>query len=167
MPIYEFYCRSCHTIFSFLSRKVDASTVPSCPKDAQHVLTRQVSRFAISKGLGDPAESSELPPGFDEQGMETAMLEMASQFEGANEEDPRTMAQMMRTLMDRTGMNLGEGMQEAIRRMEAGEDPDKVEDELGDVLEAEDPFEPGESTLKGIVRRFTEAPNEDPDIYDM
>ncbi len=57
-----------------------------------------------------------------------------------NEDDPQAMARMMRKLMDTTGMNMGEGMEEAIRRMEAGEDPDKVEEEMGDVLDAEDPF---------------------------
>lgn len=77
------------------------------------------------------------------------------------------MAHVMRKLMDTTGMNMGEGMEEAIRRMEAGEDPDKVEEELGDVLENEDPFATGENKIKGIVRRMKEAPNEDPEIYDM
>lgn len=167
MPIYEFYCRDCHTIYSFLSRKVDTETVPSCPKAPNHKLNRQMSRFAISKGRGDSPDAGEPEFDMDDEKMEQAMMQMAGELEGADEEDPRAMAHMMRKLMNTTGMNMGEGMEEAIRRMEAGEDPDKVEEELGDVLENEDPFATGENKISGIVRRMREAPEEDPEIYDM
>lgn len=167
MPIYEFYCRDCHTIYSFLSRKVDTDTVPKCPRGAKHKLSRQMSRFAISKGRGESPDSGAPDFDFDDEKMEQTMLQMAGEMENADEEDPRAMARMMRKLMDTTGMNMGEGMEEAIRRMEAGEDPDKVEEDLGDVLDSEDPFAGGENKLKGLVRRMTEAPNEDPEIYDM
>ena len=50
MPIYEFYCRDCHTIFNFFARRVDTETVPKCPKHGKHKLQRQMSRFAISSG---------------------------------------------------------------------------------------------------------------------
>ncbi len=169
MPIYEFYCKQCHTIYSFFARRVDTETVPSCPKGTKaHKLQRQMSRFAISSGA---ASSSDEPPGpemdFDDEKMEKAMMQMAGEFDNVDENDPRAMAQMMRKLMDTTGMNMGEGMEEAIRRMEAGEDPDKVEEELGDVLDGEDPFSAGESKMKKLARRMTEAPNVDPEVYDM
>ncbi len=167
MPIYEFYCRDCHTIYSFLSRRVDTTTIPACPKKTKHKLQRQMSRFAISKGRGESPGGEEPELDFDEDKMEQAMMQMAGELEGADEEDPRAMAHMMRKLMATTGMNMGEGMEEAIRRMEAGEDPDKVEEELGELLDSEDPFATGEGKLKGMVRRMTEAPNEDPEIYDM
>lgn len=168
MPIYEFYCRDCHTIYSFFSRRVDAESTPTCPKGTtKHKLQRQMSRFAISSGLGLSAEPAEPEMDFDEEKMEQAMMRMAGEMENVSEEDPRAMAQMMRKLMDTTGMRMGDGMQEAIRRMEAGEDPDKVEEELGDVLDSEDPFATGESKIKGLARRMTEAPNVDPEVYDM
>lgn len=162
MPIYEFYCRNCHTIYNFFSRKIDTDTVPCCPKSKRHNLTRQVSRFAISKGRSEDGEGE-----LDDARMEQAMMELAGEMDGSNEEDPRAVAHMMRRLMDTTGMHMGSGMEEAIRRMEAGEDPDTVEAELGDVLDNEDPFDPGEGKLKGVIRRLAEAPNEDPEIYDM
>jgi putative FmdB family regulatory protein len=167
VPIYEFYCRDCHTIYSFLSRSVDTKTVPKCPKGKKHKLSRQMSRFAISRGRGDSEQDGGDDFDFDDEKMEQAMMQMAGELEGADEEDPRAMAHMMRKLMQTTGMNMGEGMEEAVRRMEAGEDPDKIEEELGDILENEDPFSTGETKLKGMVRRMTEAPNEDPEIYDM
>ncbi len=127
-----------------------------------------MSRFAISSGRSDASGDAEEPDlDFDEDKMEQAMMQMAGQMDSADEDDPRAMAHMMRKLMDTTGMHMGAGMEEAIRRMEAGEDPDKVEEDLGDVLESEDPFSTGESKLQGMTRRLTEAPNVDPEVYDM
>ena len=168
MPIYEFYCRDCHTIYSFFARRVDTETTPGCPKHGKHKLRRQVSRFAISSGRSEAPESGGPPDmDIDDEKMEQAMMQLAGEAENLNEEDPKAMARMMRKLMDTTGMRMGDGMEEAIRRMEAGEDPDKVEEEMGDILEGEDPFTTGETTLKGIKRRMTEAPNVDPEVYDM
>jgi len=168
MPIYEFYCRDCHTIYSFFARRVDTQTVPACPKHAKHKLQRQMSRFAISRGRAEtPEGDAPLPPDMDDEKMEQAMMQLAGEAEGMNEDDPQAMARMMRRLMDTTGMRMGEGMEEAIRRMEAGEDPDKVEEDMGSILDSEDPFSTGESRLKGIRRRLTEAPNVDPEVYDM
>jgi len=168
VPLYEFYCRDCHTIYNFFARRVDTETVPKCPKTPKHKLKREISRFAISSGRSDgPGGDAGPEMDFDDEKMEQAMMQMAGQMEGADEEDPRMMARMMRTMMDTTGMSMGEGMEEAIRRMEAGEDPDKVEEDLGDVLDSEDPFDGGEGKLKGMHRRLAEAPNVDPDLYDM
>jgi len=46
----------------------------------------------------------------------------------------------MRKLSDMTGLQLGDGMNEALRRMEQGEDPDQIETEMGHLLESEDAF---------------------------
>jgi putative FmdB family regulatory protein len=173
MPIYEFYCRDCHTIYSFFARRVDTQTTPACPKVPRHKLRRQMSRFAISSGRSDESAGQPGPDmDLDDPKMEQAMMQMAGEMENVNEDDPRAMARMMRKLMETTGMNMGEGMEEAIRRMEAGEDPDKVEEELGDVLDADDPFANGptangDTKLRRMHRRLTEAPNVDPEVYDM
>jgi len=69
--------------------------------------------------------------------MERAMTELAGDVSSADENDPRQMAGLMRKLLDRTGMPLDGGMEEALRRLEAGEDPERIEEEIGDTLEAE------------------------------
>ena len=92
MPIYEFYCRDCHTIFSFFARRVDTETVPKCPKHARHKLRRQMSRFAISSGRSDSPTGEGPEPDFDDEKMEAAMMHMAGEVEGMDEEDPRAMA---------------------------------------------------------------------------
>jgi putative FmdB family regulatory protein len=165
MPIYEFYCPNCHMIFTFLSRSVNTKKQPTCPKCERPKLERKVSSFAISKGLSEPAADG--MPDLDETQMEKAMMELAGEAEGMNEEDPRGMARLMRKLYDATGMQLTGGMEEAIRRMEAGEDPDKIDEEMGDILEEEDPFLPaGSRTLKGL-RRKLRPPSVDSTLYEM
>ncbi|HEX9046483.1 MAG TPA: zinc ribbon domain-containing protein, partial [Verrucomicrobiae bacterium] len=60
MPIYEFACPKCRRIFSFLSKRVSPDRLPVCPKCGNKKLSKQVSRFALTKGLKDsvgPAET--------------------------------------------------------------------------------------------------------------
>jgi putative FmdB family regulatory protein len=144
MPVYEFYCPDCHTIFNFFSRRVDTQTRPSCPQCARPDLTRQASRFAIGRHRAegeDAGGEAGLPPGMDEERLMRAFASMGGELEGLDDNaDPRQAARLMRRLFDSAGLKLGTGMAEAIRRMEAGEDPDAIDAELGDVLEQEDPF---------------------------
>ena len=86
-------------------------------------------------------------PNLDEDTLERTMATLAHEAEGMSEEDPRKAASLMRKLYDATGLKLGPGMEEAIGRMEAGEDPEKIEAELGDLMEQEEPFiEPGKKS---------------------
>jgi hypothetical protein len=64
-----------------------------------------------------------------------------------------------------TGMELGPSMEEALSRMEKGEDPEQVEAEMGDLLESEDPFLlPGK---KGGFPRKRRPPKRDETLYDL
>lgn len=181
MPIYEFYCPDCHTLYSFFARRVDTQTVPACPKAKQHELRRQMSRFAISTGRQAASEGAGGGEG-DEQDaqMEQAMMQLASEMEHVSEDDPRALARMMRKMVETSGMNMGEGMEEAIRRLETGEDPEQVEEQLGDVLDgAFDEMDGGDAEaggglpaaggarLRNMQRRMRGAPRVDPEIYDM
>lgn len=145
MPVYEFYCPDCHTIFSFFSRRVDTQTHPACPRCARPNLARQVSLFAISKGRpetegGGEGEDLDLPAGMDEERLMRALASLDGEMGNLDDEDPRQAARVMRKLFNSAGLKLGDGMAEAVRRMETGEDPDQIEAELGDVLASEDPF---------------------------
>ena len=63
-------------------------------------------------------------------------------------------------------MELGPGMNEALRRMEQGEDPDQIEAEMGDLLEGEDPFVlPEKKGAKTTTKRS--APLRDETLYDL
>jgi putative FmdB family regulatory protein len=162
MPIYEFYCPECHVIFNFFSLSVNTEKRPDCPRCSRPKIERQVSLFAISRGLAEDAGGD--LSGLDESKMEQAMSMLAREAGALDEEDPRQAARLMRRLSEAAGMELGPGMQEAMRRMEAGEDPEQIEAELGDVLESEEPlFEAGQKRTVGKVR----PPVTDETIYDL
>jgi putative FmdB family regulatory protein len=162
MPIYEFYCTACNTIFNFFSRTVTSKT-PPCPR-CQRELKRQVSLFACIGKAQEKTGLEDLP--INEAALERAVGQLTSEAEHLNENDPRQAANLMRKFSDLTGMKLGDGMQEALRRMESGEDPEKIEAEMGDLLEQEDPFQmAGSAGSKGKAR--PNAPRRDETLYDL
>ena len=165
MPIYEFYCADCHTIYNFFSRRVNTVTIPACPKCARLRLQRRPSLFSISKGRQE--ENGGLPEGLDEERMEQAMMSLANEFSDIDEDDPKQTARLMRRLYDTTGLELGPGMEEAIRRLETGEDPDKIEQEMGDALENEDPLSAQPKQGLKTLRNRLLPPKTDDTLYDL
>ena len=123
MPIYEFACPKCRRIYNFLSKRINPSHTPACPKCGNRNLSRQMSRFAALKGLAD------------EPRVERAMAEMERDMAHLDEHNPRHMAHMLKKMKDiMPAGSLPKEMDVAIRRLEAGEDPDKVEEDMGDIL---------------------------------
>jgi putative FmdB family regulatory protein len=165
MPIYEFYCARCHTIYSFFSRSVNTEKRPPCPGCRRDSLQRQVSHFAVVKAgkSGSDEGMPDLP--IDEAKMESAMATLASEAEGINEDDPRAAARLMQRFSQVSGLKLGKNMEEALKRLESGEDPESIEAEMGDLLDGEEnPFElPGK---KGS-RRLAPPPARDDTLYEM
>jgi putative FmdB family regulatory protein len=141
MPIYEFFCRDCNTIFNFYSRRINTGKVPDCPKCGR-ALKKMLSTFATVGRAKEPG-NEELPLGFEESRMERALGELTREAERMKEDDPRTMALLMRKFSENTGLALNENMEKALARLEAGEDPDEIEKEMGDVFTDEEtlPFE--------------------------
>jgi len=164
MPIYEFYCEDCNTIFNFFSKTINTTKKPKCPKCKTRKLSRQMSAFSFTGKAKEDSDMDDLP--FDESKMEKAMQMLAGEAENINEDDPRQAANLMRKLTDMTGLELGAGMQEALKRMEAGEDPDAIEAEMGDLLEGEEPFLMHEKKGGGNAKKRP-APLRDETLYDL
>jgi hypothetical protein len=139
-------------IFNFHSGTVNVEKQPSCPKCRKRKLDRQMSTFSSPRNRG---EEDDMPmPDMDESKMEHAMNLLAKEAEHVDENDPRQAANLMRKLTDMTGVNLGPGMEEAMARMESGEDPEQIEDEMGDLLEDEDPFSLKKKSSKTPKKRL-------------
>jgi putative FmdB family regulatory protein len=141
MPIYEFACPKCRRIFSFLSKSVNPGRLPVCPKCGNKKMSKQVSRFAMSRKLKEPAEKTEPEtgeppmPDFDDPRMARAMAEMERDMEHLDENNPKHMAHMMRKMKSLMPPGtMPKEMDIAIKRLEAGEDPEKIEADMGDVL---------------------------------
>jgi len=141
MPIYEFACPKCRKIYSFLSKRVNPDHLPTCPKCGNKKLKKEVSRFAMSRGLKEPAAKTETGsgetsmPDLDDPRVERAMMEMERDMEHLDENNPKHMAHMMRKMKDiMPPGTMPKELDVAIKRLEAGEDPEKIEEDMGDVL---------------------------------
>jgi hypothetical protein len=180
MPIYEFYCPDNNKIYSFYARSLAcAGRTPRCPDNPKLRMERMISSFSVT---GRAKETPELPggPDLDDPRMEAAMAEMEREFGGMDEEnpDPRQLARMMRKMSELAGEKIPGEMDEMIRRMEAGEDPEKLEAEYGEALEdAGEGGEPGSAAeaetrerrkrLREQLRKLGKRPVRDPQLYEM
>ena len=141
MPIYEYACPKCRVIFNFLSKRTNPDRLPACPKCGNKKMVKQMSRFAMSRGLTEPPAKTEQEgggpptPDLDDPRMERALMEMERDMEHLDENNPKHMAHMMRKMKDLMPPGtMPKELDVAIKRLEAGEDPEKIEEDMGDVL---------------------------------
>ncbi len=171
MPIYEFYCPDNHRIYSFLARSLAyREKTPRCPDDPKFRMERRVSKFAFIKGVGEPVAGDPFE-GMDESKMESFMAEMEREMSGMDEcnPDPRQMGRFMRKMTDMMGDKAPPEMREMVRRLEAGEDPEKLEAEFsgfGGEEGGEGAADLFAATVKKI-RAGLRVPVRDPKLYEM
>jgi putative FmdB family regulatory protein len=128
MPIYEYRCADCARKVSVFFRSFGAVTDPVCPRCGGTRLTRLMSRVAVHRGTGGD--------GGDDFGDGDGEFDF---LDGVDENDPRSVARAMRRLSDEVGEPIEPEMQEALTRMEAGEDPERVMASLDEQMgEADD-----------------------------
>ncbi len=195
MPIYEYYCPDNHKIYSFYAKTLaQGQTVPTCPDNPAFRLVKLISPFAVS-GRTRKAGQGAKPEGGEGSGpetgaeaaedarMEAAMDAMEGEFGNVDENDPRAMGRMMRRMSELTGEKLDGEMEEVVRKLEEGADPDKLEEQMGDAFgdeaggDPDDPYgagpmggeakaggEPKEPKHRFKMRRG--PPVRDPKLYD-
>jgi hypothetical protein len=167
MPIYEFFSPDTNKVYSFFARSLSqGKKIPRCPDKPEARMERVISRFAVT---GRAVEKKEAAADAGDPRMDRMMAEMQSEMAGIDESnpDPKALGRMMRKMTEATGQPVPREMEQMIRRMEAGEDPEKLEEEFGDALGDMDmPGEefPGEA---GAVRRASRRPVRDPALYEM
>lgn len=175
MPIYEFFCPQTNRIYSFYARSMAMSgKTPRCPDNPKYRMERIISSFSVTgKNQEEKPSSSGGDPEFPR--MDKAMAELERDFSGMDEAnpDPKQLARMMRKMSDVTGEKMPETMAEMIKRMEAGEDPEKLEAEYGDALEDLDPADapdaaaPGDEKATGSKLRPRPRATRDPTLHEM
>jgi putative FmdB family regulatory protein len=116
MPIYEYTCQDCRRRVSLLWRSfADAETREAvCPRCGGPHLTRLISRVAVLR-----SEESRLDS-----------LADPSSLDGLDENDPKSLARFMRKMANETGEDLGPEFSEVVDRLEAGEDPESIEQSM-------------------------------------
>ncbi len=186
MPIHEFYSPDTHKIYSFYAKTLaQGRLTPKCPDNPKARMRKLVSAFAVTGKAKEPsAQTPDLgsgtlsadDPAADVR-MEAAMGAMEQEFASVDEDDPKAMARMMRRMSELTGEKFDGPMEEAVRKLEEGADPDSLEDGMGGAFGdegADDPHgdgppppgpkEPKEPRAKLKVRR--PPPVRDPKLHD-
>jgi hypothetical protein len=125
-----------------------------------------MSGFAtISESIDDAETGMDLPD-IDESQMQKAMSMLEKNMDKIDEDDPRQAARLMRDLTSATGLQMGDGMEEALSRLEKGEDPEKVEQEMGDLLEGDDQL--FKKTTKARAKKASKPrPKKDDTLYEL
>ncbi len=194
MPIYEYYCPQNNTVYQFFAKTLAQGKItPRCPDNPQWTLKRTVSQFAFTGLAKEPSAAADQPAGEggpEDARMEAAMNSMEKEFDSVDENDPRAMAHMMRRMSELTGEKIDGEMEEVVRKLEEGADPESLEEQLGgDAGGAggegdDDPYggmgggmggggggamtdaEKKEARMRYRLQRATVAPRRDPALYD-
>jgi len=113
MPIYDYRCTQCGRRVSILWRtwaEIDTKS-PVCSRCGSHDLKRLVTRVAVLHSEDSHLENLADP----------------SAFGDFDENDPKSLARMMRTMSRETGEDLGPEFGEVVDRLEAGQKPEDIE----------------------------------------
>jgi putative FmdB family regulatory protein len=165
MPVYEFLCEDCNRVFNFLARgPATAKRRPKCPKCGGRKMSKLFSPFAMSRGGKRDAEPKSAEPAGDspdaptpeqEARAERALDSIERDMGDVDESNPRQMGALLRRLSEATGEPMDGQTDEMIRRLEAGEDVEKIEEEMADAVgDEEGAGGPG-------------APSHDEGLYDL
>jgi putative FmdB family regulatory protein len=122
MPIYEYTCHDCRRRVSLLWRSFTEaqSREAVCPRCGGKDLTRLISRVSVVRSEGGRMDD------LADSGGEEALS-------GLDENDPKSLARFMRKMADETGEDLGPEFEEVVGRLEAGEDPETIEESMPDL----------------------------------
>ena len=167
MPIYEFYCPDNHTVYQFLARTQGyREKTPRCPEDPKFKMERRVSRFAFLRGAKE--EDNDPFANVSDAQMEAMMAGLEKDMAGMDENnpDPRQLGHFMRKMTDMMGDKTPPEMREIIRRLESGEDPEKLEEQFGDIGEDGADADFFAQTVKRLKAGFR-APRRDGTLYEM
>lgn len=168
MPIYEFYCPDNNKLYQFLARSLaHREKTPLCPDDPKLRMERRVSPFAV---IGKAREEAGDDPfaGIDDEKMENFMADMEGDMAGLDDDnpDPRQLGRFMKKMTDLMGDKTPPELREMVRRLEKGEDPEKLEADFGHL----DSEEAGDALFSQMMKKIKSAakqPKRDPKLYEL
>jgi len=130
-----------------------------------------------SSGVGETDDPNDPFAGMDPNQAEKVMKELEGAMGGMDEDnpDPKQMGQLMRKMCEMTGESMDEPMEEVVRKLEEGTDPDELEDRMGDFIRDEEPGgdsnseqdDPTESVKSRLKRMMRKKMVRDPELYEF
>ena len=184
MPIYEFHSPDTGKIYSFFAPTIKYSDlVPLCPEGSGKKMVRLISGFSITgkqKEATQPEAQNDQDPddpfaGMDRDHANEIMKELESSISGMDEDnpDPRQMGSLMRKMCELSGETMDEPMEEVVRKLEEGMNPEDLEDRMGefmgdgDIDQARSKDETHESTQSKLRKLLLARTIRDPQLYDF
>ena len=116
MPIYEYGCYDCRkrvNVFFRSFSEVETKTA-ACPRCGGTHLKRLISKVAFVRSEESRLENLADP----------------GSLAGLDENDPKSIARWMRKMSSEIGEDLGGEFDEVVDRLEAGEDPEAIEETM-------------------------------------
>jgi hypothetical protein len=187
MPIYEFVSRDTGKIYSFFAHSTSyAEKIPFCPDGKKFKMEKLISGFSITGGNEKQSEEAEksdsIDPndpfsGMDSNQAEKVMKELEGAIGGMDEDnpDPKQMGHLMRKMSEITGESMDEPMEEVVRKLEEGADPNELEDKMGNFMgfeetegKSEDPPNPSKEFVKSqLKKKIVKKMVRDPELYEF
>jgi putative FmdB family regulatory protein len=115
MPVYEYSCQDCGRRFSRFFWRISDAEGAKCRCGSLRI-EQLVSRVAMLRSEESRLENLADP----------------DRWGDIDENDPKSMARMMKKLGSEMGEDLGPDFNEVVGRLEAGEDPESIEGSLGE-----------------------------------
>ena len=166
MPIYEFYSPDLQKIYSFFSHKVRSSDeVPTCPDGEQVSMQRLISGFSITGK--QPSEIQESPQtdnsdadpfaDLEPSKAKHLMQEMEKSISSIDDDnpDPKQMGNLMRKMCEMSGERIDDRMEEVVRKLEEGKDPNEIENDMEEYLSGDsiDANEENEESARKLLNQ--------------
>lgn len=117
MPNYEYRCLNCRKRFEvFMAYSDYDARVVTCPHCKSENVQRRIGRVRVAHSTESRLENMADP----------------SSLAGL-EDDPRALGKMMREMSRETGEELGPEFDDVVGRLEAGQSPEQIEQDLPDL----------------------------------
>ncbi|NMC78627.1 MAG: zinc ribbon domain-containing protein [Chloroflexi bacterium] len=114
MPNYEYRCEDCHRRFEvFFSYADYGKEAVLCPRCGSANVHRKIGRIRVAHSDESRLENMADPATLD-----------------GLDENPEALGRMMRQMSSQLGEDMGPEFDEVVGRLEAGQTPDKIEEEL-------------------------------------
>lgn len=118
MPGYDYRCSNCSKRSVIYQTYEEYGTKPAeCPHCGSEEVHRIIGRIRIAKSEESRLEDLSDPSGWGD----------------FDENDPKSMAKMMRKMGNELGEDMPAEFDEVVDRLEAGEDPESIERDMPDL----------------------------------
>lgn len=121
MPVYEFLCEDCKTVFNFYSSSIDTDTVPCCPRCTSGKMKRQFSVFS-TQGKGEEYSEKVLCKAFE------------TLIDSVEEEKAENLAGKLMQFAENSGVDFKQNVDDDIKKYIDGDQSEGLKTKLANYI---------------------------------